>query len=353
MELPALPFEPRSILVAPLNWGLGHATRSADVVMRLNQQYPDARIILGSDGASAEWLRQRFPDLTLVELPGYRIRYGRGAFLVPKLLFQSPRIAFRILCEYRAVQRLVLEHSLDLIISDNRYGVWSKACYNVFITHQLSIQSSGRLLRPAFRILNQLNRFWIGRYQKCWVPDFEESMGMAGALSHPQIKPHNIRYIGPLSRFRWTEATHGVQEPPELLCIVSGPEPQRGIFLELLLQQLRNLTVKTVIVAGNPGSTEELHSLPHVTVYQHLPDDAMLELIRKCAVVLSRSGYSTIMDLHFAGRTAVFVPTPGQTEQEYLARMYGASGLATCFSQQELDLAVILQPIGKQENMHQ
>jgi hypothetical protein len=347
MELPAIPFEPRNILVAPLNWGLGHATRSADVVMRLSKQYPNAKIILGSDGASAEWLRQKFPDLTLVTLPGYRIRYGKGSSLVPRIAFQSPRIVLSILREYRTVRRLRFAHGLDLIISDNRYGVWSRGCYSVFITHQLSMQSPGRLFRPAFRFLNQLNRFWIGRYQQCWVPDFEESPGMAGALSHPQFTLHNIKYIGPLSRFRWIKATHGMQELPELLCIVSGPEPQRGIFLELLLHQLQNLMVKTVIVAGNPGSTETFQTLPHVKVYQHLPDEAMLELIQGCKVLVSRSGYSTIMDLHFAGRKAVFVPTPGQTEQEYLAMMYGTAGLAQCFAQQEFDLGMILHAAEK------
>ncbi len=335
MDLPYLQFEPSSIFVAPLNWGLGHATRSADVILRLQSRFPNAQITLGSDGVAADWLRQRFPDLTVLKIPAYNIRYSRGAALIPKLILRSPLIALSIIREHTATEKIVRRYKADLVVSDNRYGVWSRRCHSVFITHQLQIRPSGRLMKPLFCILNSLIFRGLKRFDQCWIPDFEEYPGLAGKLSHPGKLSVNARYIGPLSRFRWVAPEKPPEDPPWLLCIISGPEPQRGIFLDLILKQLKQMSVKTVIVAGSPGKVWEGEVPDHIKIFTHLPDETLMSLIQKSYLVISRPGYSTIMDLHFTGGKALFVPTPGQTEQEYLADLHKSSANIQSISQKD------------------
>ena len=338
MELPALSFEPKSIFVAPLNWGLGHATRSADVVLRLKKQYPEASIILGSDGVAACWLRQRFPELRLIELPGYRIRYPRNDAFMMAMLRSAPALLRAIIKEHHALRRIIREHSIDLVISDNRFGLWSRHCTTVIITHQLRLLPPKRRDTLLMSIVNRLNRWFISRHDRCWVPDFAEFPGLAGILSHPEKPYPNVDYIGPLSRFRWVEPDFEIRQPPELLCIVSGPEPQREIFLNLLLEQLKEMETSAVVVAGTPGKSADTELPAHIKLYPNLPDEELLALMKTCRLVISRSGYSTIMDAYFAECRTAFVPTPGQSEQEYLAQLFRQRGLAICQSQSEMDI---------------
>lgn len=348
MELPQLTFTPKSIFVAPLNWGLGHATRSADIIMRLMHKYPDAVIRLGSDGVAATWLRQRFPGLELIELPGYGIRYSRHDNLMLAMVKSAPRILRGVILEHRELKRLIRIFAIDLVISDNRFGLWSRKCTSVFVTHQLHLLAPRRIDILLMRVVNILNRCFINRFDRCWVPDYAESPGLAGVLSHPAKSWITAEYIGPLSRFRWVENRGMIQKPADLLCIVSGPEPQRSIFLNLLLEQLRGMDIKTVIVAGIPGESIDAAGLPdHITLYPHLPDEELLALMKSCRLVVSRSGYSTIMDISIAGGKAAFIPTPGQSEQEYLAELYKQSGIAFSTSQERMNIAEMFQKAGE------
>jgi hypothetical protein len=344
MELPTLSLIPERIFIAPLNWGLGHATRTADLLLTIMQRYPEATIKLGSDGAAAAWLRQRFPEFEVIELPGYHIRYPRGKALVARLVMAAPGILARILHERRALRKILKKYPADLLISDNRYGIYHPRCFSVFVTHQLEVQPpEGRTLRGVFRWLNRLHRAYIQRFDQCWVPDYQDDPGLAGKLSHPQFVPSNVVYIGPLSRFRWINRASDPRPPVELLCLISGPEPQRTMFLNQIARQLTELSVRTVILAGTPEKAVVDLGLDHVTCYPNLPDEKLLALIRSAQLIVSRSGYSTIMDLHIAQRRALFVPTPGQTEQEYLARWYAEKGWALVQQQDALDLKAALE----------
>jgi uncharacterized protein (TIGR00661 family) len=340
MELPLpLDFSPRRILVAPLNWGLGHASRSADVVLRLRSQYPDAEIILASDGVAAAWLRHRFPELQVLDLPSYGIRYGRGRSVLPAMVLSAPRMIRAVVTEHRMVQRMIRSYGIDLVISDNRFGLWSRLCPCVIITHQLALMPPAGKHTPLTRLADAINRWFLRRYHHCWVPDDAAYPGMAGELSHPSTMPRKVHYIGPLSRFhRMTPDAHPGEEGSDILCIVSGPEPQREIFLNTLLDQLHLLPVNTTIVAGTPGTTVNRETPPHVRIYPHLDDKAMLAAIRAAKMIVSRSGYSTIMDLRCTGGKALFVPTPGQTEQEYLATLCHEQGSAIVQTQDSINL---------------
>ncbi len=343
MELPVQPFIPKVILIAPLNWGLGHASRSAGLVRQLQQMYPEAQIILGSDGAAHKWLMTRFPGLPVLELPPYHIRYARGTGLITQMILQSPRLLYSILHEHTRLQKLIRLHSIDLVISDNRFGLWSKRCRCIFMTHQLSLAPAGKITTPLIRLATLLNRFFIGKYDECWVPDFEEEPGLAGMLSHPTRRPANTRYIGPLSRFRHWEPTQTIRQKGSLLCIVSGPEPQRSIFLTMLLEQLTAEKLEAVVVAGNQDQLPVPGLPPYIILYPDLPDEELFKQLSSCSLIISRPGYSTIMDLYHTGGCAAFVPTPGQTEQEYLARVLMQNGIAFMMEQHQFRISEMIR----------
>jgi hypothetical protein len=341
MELPALPFRPQAVFITPLNWGLGHATRMADLVVRFQHFYPDTRIILGSDGVAYTWLQQQFPALPVVKLPGYHIRYSKGSSLVLPMALSAPRMVAGILMEHFALRRIIRAYGIDLIISDNRYGIRSRSCFSVFVTHQLALQPPNDRYGRLFRWVNRLQRYWINGFDRCWIPDLADGIGLAGALSHPEKPPANAAFIGPLSRFRHLKHVPPPDNPPALLCLVSGPEPQRTQLLEKILEQLETIPLHTVIVAGTPGNRMSASALPHVKIYPHLTDHMLMPLIQSAQWIISRPGYSTLMDLHVTGcKKRLFVPTPGQTEQEYLATIHGKTDGVVIQKQQELDLTV-------------
>jgi hypothetical protein len=200
------------------------------------------------------------------------------------------------------------------------------------------------LSRAVIGVVNGINRWFISRFDRCWIPDYEKPPGLAGALSHPQRLPSNCTHIGPLSRFRGFKPRDITGPVADLVCIVSGPEPQRTIFLEMLLVQLSRLNHSAIVFAGLPGDSTPRKPWPHVTIVPHPDDEQMFEAVRNARLVISRPGYSTIMDLWAIGHVnAAFVPTPGQTEQEYLAQHLASLGIAPYMPQHSFDLTTLMQ----------
>jgi UDP:flavonoid glycosyltransferase YjiC (YdhE family) len=332
---------PISVLVAPLDWGLGHATRCIPIINELIKL--GARVIIAANPAQNDLLISEFPKLEFIEIPGYNIRYKGGILLKWNLLFQIPSLLKQIKRENRWLDNLLRHHPIDAVISDNRYGLFHKTCPCVFVTHQLQIQSGiGSDSLPG-KVVKNRNGFWTaidrrcsliaGRYlnrcilkrnyafienfSSCWIPDLYGELSIAGLLSHPDKLPSiPVKYMGILSRFYKTEKK--IQKTA-LLILFSGPEPQRTEFENMLFDQLGSSTVNTVVVRGLPGADV---SIPHiregVQIWNHLPSDALNELLNNSEYIIARSGYSTVMDLLAVKKNAILVPTPGQTEQEYL-----------------------------------
>jgi uncharacterized protein (TIGR00661 family) len=305
-------FNIRTVLVAPLDWGLGHATRCIPIIRGLLEQ--GLTVILAAEGAQANLLQQEFPALTCLPLPGYRVVYSQtGAGLGFTMLRQTPRLMRVIREEHEWLDSVIDEHGIDLVISDNRYGLYSKKIPCVFITHQLTIKAPFRWLE---KLLRQINYRYINRFTVCWVPDAEGPDNLAGKLSHPKKLPRiPVRYIGLLARFQRQE------KPKEYdFCILlSGPEPQRTLLEEMIVPGLAGIHGKIVLVRGKPGSTENIAAPEQVTVFNHLNTQELQELVQKSRFIVSRSGYTTVMELVSLGKKAILIPTPGQTEQEYLA----------------------------------
>ncbi len=328
----------KRILVAPLNWGLGHATRCIPLIKELVANGCD--VLIAASGPVKSLLQAEFPQLQFLPIPGYRIRYSRKKIWLPViLLWQVPGILATIYRENRWLKQAVKLYKPAGVISDNRFGLHHKTVSCVYITHQLSIKAPGRLGKWLAR---KIHYHYINQYNQCWVPDGEALPNLAGSLAHPLVKPAiPLQYLGPVSRFGLLPAQPKLYD---LLVVISGPEPQRGIFEALLLKELAGYNGTTLFVRGLPGSHPVLQQQqPNLQVVNHLASEQLSLAIQQSGLVLSRSGYTTIMDLVKLRQKAILVPTPGQAEQEYLADYLQQQGLFACIKQDEFSLATAIK----------
>lgn len=330
-------FSGKKVLVAPLDWGLGHATRCIPIIKMLKDC--KAEVLIGAEGSAALLQNREFPNIKILPLKGYRIKYSKSkAFFFFNILSQLPKIARAVNYEKKWLDKMIESEKIDVVISDNRLGLSNQKIPCYFITHQLHIKSGFSFLD---KIIQKINYSYINQFKECWVPDFENQDNYAGELSHPKILPQvPVKYIGLLSRFQKSD----VQKKYRLAIVLSGPEPQRTIFENKIINQLKFINDSVLLVRGLPDEKQPLKALPqNVTWYDHLQAEALSVAMQQSEIVLSRSGYSTIMDLIAIEQKAVLVPTPGQTEQEYLAKYLSEIGLFISISQAELDLKKLLK----------
>ena len=376
---------PRRILISPLDWGLGHASRIIPLINRYLEQGDN--VIIAGSGLSLNLLKKQFPTLESIEIPSFKMKYSAGKSQVWAVAKAFPRLIYYSIREHSALKRIVKEKNIDFIISDNRFGLYHKTVPCAYITHQLMIKlpKGWAWLEP---FVASVHRCIINKFTECWVPDFKEvELSLAGELSHPNKMPRNVRYIGVLSRFskrctpygRATDDNTITQASPvlrtsdtclqnritpygretiitdcardfipfghqyvsparlcisklnialaysqnsSLLTILSGAEPQRSIFEKELLVSLQSKPHENIIlVQGKIEAEQRKTKVGKVTVYNFMSSEELQGYILKADEIICRSGYSSIMDLHALGKlkNATLIPTPGQTEQEYLA----------------------------------
>lgn len=326
----------KKVLIAPLNWGLGHASRMIPVIRRLLAA--NAEVIIAADGRPMGLLKQEFPDLKKIRLPGYDITYQTTGSFAASIFRQVPRIISSYFSERRAIEKIIREEGIDAVISDNRFGLHSKSAVCVFVTHQLAIR-----MPPGLRwfepLLYKLNRSIIEQYDACWIPDFAGEMNLSGELTTKYALPSNAKFIGPLTRMKVT----GVKRKYDVLFLLSGPEPQRSVLEEMLRSQSAGLPLKMLMVRGVIESNEVRRLSQDFEVIDYMTSAQLNEAILSAGLVVSRPGYSTVMDLAALGAKAFFIPTPGQTEQEYLAQYLSKKGIAFSQQQQDLNLASSLK----------
>jgi uncharacterized protein (TIGR00661 family) len=323
----------KTVLIAPLDWGLGHATRCIKIIHILLQN--KCRVLIAADGPHKILLQEIFPQIEFLYLKGYRIKYANKNMLL-NLAKQLPSFLKTIKIENKWLDKTIEEQGIDLIISDNRYGLWSKKIPSVFITHQLQLQVPFFLSWMKIFIRKRLY-ILINNFSFCWVPDVaDKKNNLSGELGHPIKMPNvPVNYIGPLSRF--VKSNSQTKKYTLMVCL-SGPEPQRTLFETIILPQLRNINGQVILVRGKPGSKEILSAEKNVTIFNHLPTIQMQQAFEQSRFVLSRCGYSTLMDMQMLDCKCIFVPTPGQTEQEYLGKRLHDLGQAIVFKQAGFDL---------------
>jgi len=327
----------KRILVAPLNWGLGHATRCIPIVRELQEM--GAEVLLASDGVALHLLRAEFPHLPSIELPSYRIRYDTPS-MVWNIGRRLPRILWAIWQEHRAVEKIVHQYDLSGILSDNRYGCFSRRVSSVLITHQLNVRVPGLswLVQPIMRL-------FFTPFDFIWVPDMAEAPGLSGELSHngPLSLRDKVRYIGILTRM---QAREEPRTEYDIAVVLSGPEPQRSILEQRLLEQAMFMPYKFIFIQGKTQAKNHHFISSNIEVVSFLTSEELNNVLLSSRLLISRSGYSSIMDLAALGKKAILIPTPGQTEQEYLADFFSERNIFVTQRQDALSIEMGIRKIG-------
>ncbi len=333
----------KSVLIAPLDWGLGHATRCIPLIAAL--QALNYRVTIATDGPHEIILREAFPRLNFITLKGYGIRYSKSAEgFAFKMLIQIPRILYNIIREYWWLRQTSRAQKFDLIISDNRLGFFHCKIPSIFITHQLNLQTP---FVWTTQLLQWMQYTWFKLfYTMVWVPDMQGAQNLSGILGNPNKKPSTpIWYMNLLSRLQAFVTNSKQDQAPEnlFLAIVSGPEPQRSIFQELLWKEGNQLNKPFQIIAGTANQPENQAISATGSIIPHLGGAALAHAIQNCTYIISRGGYTSLMELIPFGKKLILVPTPGQTEQVYLAKRWQENGWAITFDQTEFHLEAALK----------
>ncbi len=339
----------KKILLSPLDWGLGHATRCIPLLHWLLANNND--ITIACNASQKLIFLKEFKCISFLDLEGYEISYSFRKRLLPLVIItQIPKILFQMYQEHQWLKHIMAKHHFDIVISDNRYGFYSDQAYSVFITHQLEIQV------PKFfkRIVQQINYAFINRFNVCWIPDYAGWPGLAGTLAHPKQMPRiPVNYIGPLTRIKALEKKVIANK---WLIIMSGPEPQRTILETKLLKWMHSHTQPSVLLRGipNPVHAQTIQVPTHCNVINYASTVEIEQLLQVSEYLISRSGYTTIMEMINTGMKCIFIPTPAQSEQEYLADHLMQQNLCFSFSQDddfEISLGAAEQYFQKNENI--
>jgi UDP:flavonoid glycosyltransferase YjiC (YdhE family) len=351
----------KKILVCPLDWGLGHATRCIPLINYLLQA--GYTVDIAGYGQSLVLLQKEFPAITHHYLNGFTVRYSSKGMTWMHILLQLPKFVYFKLWENIALKKLVKATGASIIVSDNRYGLYHKGVPSYIITHQINpiLPLPVRWMRAPIHFI--LKR-WIMKFDQCLIPDFDDHRNLSGDLNKKAQSIKNVAFIGYLSRFgkvdkraedffppigppKTLESTKNqplrrppitIPDTPFILAIVSGPDPQRSLFTQLIKEQCADLSTLTIIIEGRPDQVMSMKQNGNTIVLPHLDTQTLKRLIEKSEMVVCRAGYTSIMDMSCLKKEAILIPTPGQTEQEYLANRLYKNGLCYAVGQSSLTM---------------
>ena len=315
------------ILVAPLNWGLGHASRCVPLIRHLQEEGHE--VILAGDGESLTLLRKHFPTLRYTYLAPLNLRYSAGKHQVWAMLKALPQLFFWSLKDHAMLKALLHEEHIDQVISDNRFGLYSKQTECIYMTHQLHIMLP-KCWRWAEGIASRMHARIYARYNKVWVPDYAAiEQSLAGELSHPisnfKFQISNLVYIGLLSRFKISSPRDfEISKNYDIVAVLSGLEPQRTLLEQEIIARYSGKDERVLIVQGLMHRPNTRIKRGNITIVPSMSDAELVPALQGANHIIARSGYSTIMDLEALGlmQKAELIPTPGQPEQEYLATLH-------------------------------
>lgn len=321
----------KNVLVAPLNWGLGHATRCIPIIQALLDL--NFNPIIASDGMALMLLQKEFPHLKFLELPSYKIEYPeKESDFKFKMLQNAPSVFEAVLAEKKLVKKWISDYKLNGIISDSRFGVYSKKIPSVFITHQLNVLSGNTTW-----LTGKVQSLIISKFNETWVPDSEGKPNLSGKLGHLRTTSDSIKYLDPLSRM--TKAT--VVAKYKLMVLLSGPEPQRTFLEEILIRELKDYDGKIIFVRGVVEENMKIEKVNNYTYYNFMTSEELQTKINESEKLICRSGYTTIMDLAKLQKKALLIPTPGQYEQEYLAKRLQKKEMLPFVKQEDFKISTL------------
>lgn len=327
--------KPKRILVAALNWGIGHATRDIPIIDRLLRSGNE--VILASDGDALQVWKRTYPQLQTIELPSWNIKYPKKGSFVLKIASRTPYILKAIRKERQLIDRIIKEYHIDGLISDNRFGVYSKKVPSIFITHQVSLLL-GKSMTWAEPLLNAFNHYQIKKFDQVWIPDYQDSPNLSGQLSHKHKPNKHTTYIGPISRFMdsWDGTFPAINN--DIAIVLSGVEPQRSMLEQTLIEQLKPTNLQVILVQGKSNENKREVMRKGFEIHSFMDSEELIQTFLRSKYIICRSGYSTILDLAVLKQTALMIPTPGQTEQEYLAKWMSEGNLIASQHQDDLDI---------------
>ena len=323
----------KNILISQLDWGMGHASRIIPIIQLLINN--GHNLVIAASGLQKKLLKDSFPDLIFEEIIQYNISLSDKKSQNTKLLSQIPKILSAIKKEHKQVKTLIQKHNIDIIISDNRYGLYNKNIKSIFITHQTHILLPKKI-KFLENTLNKINTRLINKFDICWVPDVKDNQNFSGKLSHKNTRINNLKYIGILSKFKKLD----LEINNDILVVLSGPEPQRSIFEKIIETRLGDTNNAVIIVRGN--NEEKKSEYGNIDYISFANTTELNKLILQSRVIISRSGYSSIMDYIHLQKKAIIVPTPGQTEQEYLAKYLSDKNYFIAGNQEHFNLTDLL-----------
>lgn len=327
----------KRVLFAVHDWGLGHASRSLVLIKPMLERGDEVTILM-APSAGLELLKSELGGtcefLTYRDMPKPFSRFPALFYL--RMSLAVPWVLNHFRLEHRLTERLVRERGFDLVISDSRFGAWSRAVPSYCIFHSLRQIVPGRP-RALEKLVEAGQRRLLSGYARVLVPDVEEYPGLSGDLGHrPDLDwgEGRLAYLGPLSGVR----PSGAAEDIDYFFSVSGIEPQRRLFEARVLDAVPRLAGRIVVTRGEPSAAGERRQLAGATVYGYLDRRAQAEMMSRARITVTRSGYTTLMELAELGKKALFVPTPGQSEQEYLATLHAEVGHVWSAAQRRLEL---------------
>lgn len=307
----------KRILLSPLNWGLGHATRLLPIIDSLQKRGYEC--LVAGESPSIDIIKDAFPGLHIIPTSGFDVKFSSGQHQLWKLFTQLPKLLSSIRKDQQQVVDILNRHHVDLIISDNRYGFRSHKVPSIIITHQTSPQVGSRM-KWTKPFVNFMIKRWLSKFDSCWIPDNDGPLSISGKLSANLAHPNTIK-IGLLTRLSIANSTALTSHCPQydIMVIISGPEPHRTQFEELIIQRYLNTNLNVLILQGRPTAGEKKCVNNNITLLSHCDASQYHHLISTSNLIICRSGYSTIMDLIYLKKIAILIPTPGQYEQLYLA----------------------------------
>ena len=321
------------IIYAVCSWGLGHSTRSLPVIRKLLKEGNELTII--SQGRSLKLLKDELGEnLKYIEIEDYPILISENSrqFMAKSMIYW-PTFINKMIKGQRKIQKILEKEKYDKIISDGRYDIYSRKIPSFFISHQIRIMNP--LRNKMFERGSEIfNLFFFKRFCGIIVPDYYKD-NLSGDLSHNlyRIDEKKIHYVGVLSDFKKINKRKDI----DYLISISGPEPQRTMLEEKLLQQIVNLKGKIIVTLGKTENLEKSKK-DDIETFSFLLSAKREEFLNRSKLVISRSGYSTILDLAVIGAKALMIPTPGQVEQVYLAEYHNKKGSFYSVNQDKIDL---------------
>lgn len=299
------------ILYSCNDWGLGHVSRSVGIIRQLLKQ--KNTLYFAGTSLQQEIICSYFPLVNRINMSGYDFQFKGSNNWNREIIRNAFKLFFSIKKENKTLHKLCKTLQIQCIISDHRYGFFHTKIPSFFVTHQVNLP-----LKGVQKLVQRWHLKQLKKFTAIWVVD-DSTSSYAGKLSDSKNLSLNIFPIGIQSRFISKNTSNQIE--PYILAVISGPFPYSLKLFEEILEYAK--TTKTLVKCIVPTHLN-LPKIPSKNILFYSTNNwkEIDELYHDCIGVISRSGYSTLMDVETLQKKACLIPTPGQPEQLYLSKLH-------------------------------